>query len=228
MSATAMICVLWLAFAVTHMGMSSLGLRPRIVDKVGERGFVGLYSIVALAIFIPLVSVYWNNKHSGPILWSLGGSPPLMAVQYALMVLAILLLVAGIVAGSPAAMTMGDPKAEPAEPSAPGGVHLIARHALFMALALFGFSHMLVNGFASDVAFFGGFVVFSVVGSIDQDRRKLVTLGESYKVFVEGTPFWPLTGRHSLRALREISPVVLIVGLLIAVALRYFHLQLFG
>ena len=61
-----------------------------------------------------------------------------------------------------------------------------------------------------------------------QDQRKLVTLGESYRVFFEGTPFWPLTGRHTLRGLRQIPPLALITGVLIAVLVRYFHPQLFG
>ena len=59
------IVLLWVAFAATHMGMSSLQLRPKLVGVLGEAGFAGVYSIVALAIFVPLVSIYWGPKHEG-------------------------------------------------------------------------------------------------------------------------------------------------------------------
>ena len=39
MGATLAILGLWLAFAVTHIAMSSLRWRPRLVGALGERGF---------------------------------------------------------------------------------------------------------------------------------------------------------------------------------------------
>ena len=75
MGTTATILLLWAAFAASHMGLSSDRLRPRLVARLGERGFTALYSLLALAIFVPLVAVYFGDKHAGPLLWSLGGVP---------------------------------------------------------------------------------------------------------------------------------------------------------
>ena len=56
MDAALALVALWLAFAVTHMGMSSLRVRPALVRAFGgELPFAGIYSLVALAIFVPLV-----------------------------------------------------------------------------------------------------------------------------------------------------------------------------
>src|SRR5439155_15777635 len=47
-SPTAQIVLLWLGFAGTHLVFSSLPVRQRIVARVGEGPFQGLYSLVAL------------------------------------------------------------------------------------------------------------------------------------------------------------------------------------
>ena len=103
-----MIILLWATFAATHMGLSSIGLRPRLVARVGESGFVGLYSLVALAIFVPLVATYFGHKHTGPALWYLGGLPGIRYVMYAGMALAMTLLVGGLMRPSPAARETGN------------------------------------------------------------------------------------------------------------------------
>ena len=51
MSPTATIVLLWVAFAATHMGLSSVGLRPRLTALLGERPFQGVYSLIAFAIW---------------------------------------------------------------------------------------------------------------------------------------------------------------------------------
>ena len=58
MGTTATILPLWVAFAASHMGLSSHRLRPRLVARLGERGFTALYSLLAFASFVSLVGVY--------------------------------------------------------------------------------------------------------------------------------------------------------------------------
>ena len=74
MAVVAGIVALWVAFAVSHMGLSSLRLRPRLAALLGERGYQAIYSIVALALFVPLVRLYFANPHAGPHLWYFGHS----------------------------------------------------------------------------------------------------------------------------------------------------------
>jgi uncharacterized membrane protein len=223
------IVLLWVAFAATHMGMSSLQLRPKLVGVLGETGFAGVYSIVALVIFVPLVSIYFDHKHEGAMLWPLVRATPWLWLQYLLMWVSVTLLVAGLTRRSPAAM--GKPGEAP-DPSSMqvGGVQRITRHAVFMSAGLLGVAHLMVNSFATDVAFFGGMAVFAVVGSIHQDSRKKVPLGDPYVRFVEQTPLLPASGglSASWQGVRETPIWVLGIGLGLTVLLRVYHQALFG
>lgn len=223
MSPTLTIVLLWLAFAVTHIALSSLKLRPRVVGALGEQGFLAVYCLIALATFVPMVSVYFGNKHSGPMLWSVAVTPPVEVLVTLVMGVALVMLVAGLMTPSPTLMSYSGDKSVEIK-----GVHFITRHAMFMAFGLFGLAHLIPNGFASDIAFFAGFPIFAVVGCIHQDQRKLVTDTKRYPEFHAATPLLPFTGKRSLRGLRELSPVTYLLGIGVLGVLRYFHVQWFG
>lgn len=222
MSVTLGIVALWALFAATHMGLSSQRLRPRLVASLGERGFLGVYSLVALAIFTALCWLYFSNRHTGALLYA----PPPIGVAglwaiYVLQGVAWTLVVAGNLSPSPASIAP-DPK----RGAEPRGVHLLTRHPLFMGVALFGALHLLVMGFASDVAFWAGFPLFAAIGCAHQDRRKLATL-PGYGAWHAATPFLPFTGRATLRGLRELPPLAIAIGVALTVALRWLHGPLF-
>jgi uncharacterized membrane protein len=220
MAATILILLLWLAFGGSHIGLSSVRVRPLLIARLGDRGFQGLYSLISLALFIPLVWVYFGHKHAGPWLWVLPHSTGLRWLMYAGMGIAGVLLVASLARPSPAAIIPGDPT--------PKGVHRLARHPLFMAFALFGGLHLLFNSSTADIVFFGGFVVFTLVGARHQDQRKLATNASGYRAFYEGTPFLPFTGRETAQGLRELPPLIIAIGVGITILLRYFHASWFG
>ncbi len=214
------IVLLWLAFALTHMGLSSLRLRRLLVDTLGMPLFRLVYSLISLAIFVPLVWVYFANKHAGLELWLLPRGTALTWTVYVLVGAAFVLVTAGLANPSPAAVVPGDP--------APRAVYRITRHPLFMGLALFALAHLLPNGWRADLAFFGGFVAVGLIGAWHQDRRKLAVEPGSFAEFRAGTPFLPFTGRQTLTGLRELSPTVVAVGIGLTILVRYFHRNLFG
>jgi uncharacterized membrane protein len=222
MSVTLGIVALWLLFAATHMGMSSQRLRPRLVASIGERGFLGIYSLLALAIFTALCWLYFANRHAGAQLWAPVVTGPVgLWTLYVLQAVAWVLVVAGNLSPSPASIAP-DPK----RGKEPRGVHLLTRHPLFMGVGLFGALHLLVMGFASDVAFFAGFPLFAVAGCAHQDRRKLATLAD-YPAWHAATPFLPFTGRATLRGLRELPPLAIAIGVALTFGLRWLHGPLF-
>jgi len=223
MSAPVAILVLWLLFAGTHMGLSSLRLRPRLVAAAGERAFLGLYSLVALAIFTALFWFYVVHRHQGDLLWSTPIGVAGRWAVYALQAVAWTLIAAGLVQPSPAAMGVPEER----RPKEPRGVQRLTRHPVFMGLGLFGALHLVVNGFASDVLFWAGFPVFALVGSAHQDGRKRVTLGEPYRAWCEATPFLPFTGRETARGLREMGMLPIAIGVGLAVVFRLLHGPLF-
>lgn len=214
------IALLWAAFTASHVGLSSLRVRPKLVGTLGEVAFLGLYSLIALAIFVPLMWLYFSHKHEGPALWVLPRGPLLSWTLYLTMGIAFVLLVASFVNPSPASMAPSS--------STPRGVHWITRHPLVMAFVVFALAHLLPNGFASDVAFFGGFAAFALIAAAHQDRRKLVAGPAGYDEFVAATPFLPFTGSQTARGVRELSKIALVVGIALTVAIRFFHSSWFG
>lgn len=220
MLATVTILALWLAFAGSHMLLSSLPVRERLVARLGQGPFLGLYSLLSFVFFVPLVWTYFANKHAGPLLWSIPVGPVLRWTLYAGMAVAYVLIVAGLVRPSPAAVMPGDPT--------PRGAQRITRHPLLMGLGLFGLMHLVPNGNAADVAFFGGFPIFAVVGCRHQDQRKLAMGTPGFAAFHRETPFLPFTGSATLQGIRELGPVVLLGGLGTTVLLRWFHASWFG
>jgi len=227
MNPTLSVTLLWLAFGGSHIALSSLSLRPKLVAKLGEMGFMGVYSLVALATFAPMVSIYFGNKHTGPMLWSVSMTPPLVMFVAIVMGIAFILLVAGMVTPSPTSFK--PPGQEPKEgDNEPKGVHFITRHAVFMAVGLFGAVHLIPNGSATDVAFFAGFPIFAVLGSIHQDQRKLVTDADHYPAFHSVTALIPFTGKQTLRGIKELAPAAWVGGIVVAYVIRYFHQTFFG
>jgi uncharacterized membrane protein len=223
MSAAGVIAGLWVLFALTHMGLSSRALRPRLVAALGAQGFLGAYSLLAIAIFTALVWFYVVHRHEGALLWTPSiGAAGLWAI-YVLQGVAWVLVVAGVMTPSPAAFVAG--VAPP--PSAARGVHLLTRHPVFMGAGLFGALHLFVMGFASDVVFWAGFPLFAVIGCAHQDRRKLATEGDAYRAWHTRTPFLPFTGRETLRGLREMPPLAIAIGVALATGLRLLHAPLF-
>ncbi len=220
MDSATQIVGLWTLFALTHVGLSSLQVRPRLVSMLGDRAFLGLYSLVAFAVFVPLVWIYMEHRHEGPLLWALSISPALLWALYIVMGAAWVLVVAGGAQPSPASL-LG---------SGPGRVHGVSRltrHPLFMGIGVFGALHLFPLGLASDVAFFAGFPIFALLGCYHQDRRKLASGDEAFRDWYEKTPFLPFTGRETLRGLRELSPMVYGIGIVLTIGFRLLHGPLF-
>jgi len=111
------------------------------------------------------------------------------------------------------------------------GVVRITRHALFMGIAVWAVGHVIVNGWLSDVLFFGGFAVFSVVGAAHQDARKRVTDHERLRAFFAETsmlPFAAIVGGRTEFVAAEIPVLGVAVGAAAAVGLYLAHPWLFG
>jgi uncharacterized membrane protein len=213
------IAALWALFLTTHVSLSSQRLRPILVKTLGEGGFLGAYSLLALAIFIPLVWIYGTNKHAGAFLWY--GSPIewMRPIVYVAMALAFVLVIGGNLNPSPASLAPGGGLIR--------GVLRITRHPLFMGFGLFGLLHLCVARVnEAELAFFGGLPVVALIGCWHQDRRKLATDGESFRKFYERTSFLPF-GRGDFRGLID-PPLALGIGIAATVLLRIFHPAIFG
>ena len=217
---TCAVLMWWGAFAGSHILLSSTPVRSRLVARIGEGPFAGAYSLIALVFFSLLVWAYLTNKHAGPWLWTVAMTEPLRWVVYLVMGTALVLIMCGVVQPSPA--LIGQKSA-----GEPAGILLITRHPVFMGWGLGGLVHLLPNGTAADLAFFGGFALFAVVGSAHQDRRKLAAGVPGYEEFCARTPFLPFTGGRTLEGLRGLPKTGFAAGIVLTLVVRFFHASLF-
>lgn len=216
----------WILFGATHVFGSSVPVRTFVSDRVGVPAFKGVYTLVALATFVPLVYVYFHNKHAGAQLFA--PSSAAMHVTELLMVLAFVVLLQGLATPNPMSTA-----AELSGQAGAGarGIQRVTRHPMNFAFVLFGFAHCLSNPFVGDWVFFGGFVVYGIVSAVHQDARTRATRPDAVKAFQDETSLVPfaaiLRGKQRL-ALGEYGRIPLVVGIVLALAIRVFHGALFG
>ena len=219
MSAAFWIAFCWILFAGSHLVMSSLPVRGSIIARVGEKAFVPLYSLVAFATFIPLVWVYLSNRHASGVVWNLAAAPGVRSLAMLLAVLAFAVMVGGVLQPSPA--LVGSKQSSGAR-----GLTRITRHPLFMGIALWSLSHLLINGFLTDVLFFVGMLAFSLAGAAHQDARKRATADARLGQFFAESSFGPfgavIAGRNRL-IWRELPWVGLVIGAAVAVGAYALH-----
>jgi len=226
MEATLLIGGFWAAFAGTHVWLSSARTRAALIERVGPQPFQGIYSLVALATFVPLVWIFARHKHAGPLLWVTLGPPTVArAVNYVLMALAMILFVASLLPSStpPSSMMAHGP-------ASVHGMLRVTRHPMLASFGVFGVAHLLMNGALGDVLFFGGFPLFAWIGGRHQDARKLRTVS-GYDTLMATTSIVPfaaiLAGKQRLVA-RELPIAALAIGLIVTIVVRTYHHQLFG
>jgi uncharacterized membrane protein len=210
-------------FIGTHMVLSSLAVRQRLIARLGVKAFLGTYTLIAFATFIPLVWAYFSNRHAGGLAWNLVGLPGARPLAMVLSVIGIALVAGAVIQPSPA--LAGITKAWGSR-----GLTRITRHPLFMGIAIWALGHLLLNGFVTDLLFFGSMLVFSLVGSVHQDARKRVLEWERLAPFFAQTSFWPfgaiLAGRNRL-VWSELPWIALAIGAAVAVGMYALHPWLF-
>ena len=222
MSPTTSIVLLWIAFTATHLGLASVRVEPKLRARLGNAAFLGLYSVIALALFVPLVSIYFSNRHAGPWLWVVPVRPWLRVLLYLGMTLGIVLTVGSLLRPSPASIVPGAAaRSAHAGTVEVRGVYRVTRHPLVLGLAIVWALHLIPNASTADLAFFGGFLAFSLAGAKHQDARKLHAGDEKIRDFIAATSFLPF-GR-GLGALADLSPLVVALGVLAALGIRWLH-----
>ena len=107
-------------------------------------------------------------------------------------------------------------------PNAPAevrGIYRITRHPLVLGLALIWALHLIPNASTADVAFFGGFVLFSLAGAWHQDARKLAAGDEKFRAF-HARDVVPAV-RARLGGLADLPLLVVALGIVAALGIRW-------
>ncbi|HEX6103598.1 MAG TPA: NnrU family protein [Alphaproteobacteria bacterium] len=149
-----------LVFFGGHVLLSAAPVRPGVVARLGERGFLALYSTIAL---IGLVWLGYGYAVAPREVW--WGGPGLAAVPLVLMAPAALLYVGAFSQRNPTSV------GQSADADAARGIMRITRHPFLWAMALWAASHLAVNGDLPSLVLFGGILALSLVGMREIDRK---------------------------------------------------------
>ena len=186
-------------FLLTHLGVSSTKVRDHIVDMIGEKVYLLIYSLVALVFLVFFIWIYLETPRYD-YLWM--PNPDLYWLAKLSMPLACVLLVGAFMVRNPS--NVGEVLSDGDDVSKlVNGVVCITRHPIQWAIILWGIGHVTANGDIASIIFFSIFVLLSGAGSILLDFKKSKQLGESwrqYELLTSNVPFIALVkGRTSLR-----------------------------
>lgn len=170
------------AFAASHLVLSHPLRRP-LVETMGERGFLVIYTLVAVATLGATVWAYRAAPATVP-LWIPGDG--LWALATLVMLLASILLLGSFV-GNPTRPGLGPLTAAPPA----RGVFSVTRHPMMWAIALWGLAHILVYPVEKNIALAAPIVVLALVGAALQDRKKLALDPAGFSDWQARTSYWP-------------------------------------
>ena len=182
MTSTASLAIATLAFVVSHLAMSH-PLRDALVRRIGERGFLGLYSLFAFATLGWMVLAWRGMPEPSPA-WT---APYWWwPIASGIMLFASMLLVGSLI-GNPALPHPGAPRDIPA----PRGVFAITRHPMNWSFMLWAAVHASVAGSARNLIVAAGIFLLALAGSLGQDRKKARLIGEPWRQWQAQTSFVP-------------------------------------
>jgi uncharacterized membrane protein len=170
-------------FVGTHFLMSH-PLRARMVARLGENGFAGVYSLVSLATFGWMIWAY-RQAPMGEMVWNVGDA---IWVVASLLTLLASVLFLGSFFGNP---VLSQTSGEALISKQPGGALLVTRHPMMWGFALWGVAHVLIAPRADSFIFVGSIIFLALAGAAGQDRKKAALGGDGWSHWVANTSYWP-------------------------------------
>lgn len=211
-----------LVWLFIHFGISGTHLRDRVVARVSEQPFRGLFSLLSIAALGFLI-VGWSSAPVIPLwyapLW-------LRWILVFVMVPAFVLFVASVSGRNPT-MIGG----EHAVAEAVRGIQRITRHPMLWSFALWAGVHVIGNGDVAAVLFFGTFLITALGGMPLIDAKLARRDPASWRALSAATSITPfgaiVQGRNGFVP-SEIGWGPLLLGVAAWSALLYIHPWLFG
>jgi uncharacterized membrane protein len=207
------------SFVGSHLLLSH-PLRAPLVGRIGEQGFLGLYSLVA-AITLGWTIYAASHAPAQPPLWA----APVGAWHGAnLAMLLVAILLAGSLVGNPASF---DPTGNPKFPQTPRGVLALTRHPMMSAILLWALIHAALWPTPAMLIVTGGMGGLALIGALGQDAKKARTIGQPWRDWQRRTGFIPfgaqLSGRLGWGALMPTSPIPVVAGIGLWLAATWAH-----
>lgn len=179
------------SFVGTHFILSH-PLRQPLVNKIGEKPFLGLYSLVS---FLTLGATIWAYlaAPTTALLWAVGDG--LWALATVLMLIASILLLGSLIR-NPAL-----PGGATSAATAPArGVYGVTRHPMMWAFAIWGAVHILIYPVEKNIIVAAAIIVLALGGAALQDRKKAALDPQGWEAWESRTSYWPFAAIAQGRA----------------------------
>ena len=217
-------------FVLLHVGVSATGLRGRIVARIGEGPYRGLFSVASLALLAWMVMGFramradpfdpLNESLWWPAAWLHWPAVALVGVGF-------VLAVAGLLSPGPtlAGFERTLAQAEPAR-----GALRITRNPFLWGVAFWAAGHLLANGERWAVMLFGALGAMVLFGTRSIDRKGAARDPEAWAKFEAATSNAPFAAIAQGRNKLVFSELWwrLLAALLVFVIVGLAHGSLFG
>ena len=216
-----------LFFLLLHLLVAGTRVRDAIVGAIGERPYLGLFSLASLGGIVWLAISYNAVSRAGSdLIWDLG--PGVAHLGIVVVGLAFLLGVPGLLSPNPTAVMQGETAVLDGIVQ---GVLRITRHPFLWGVALWAGFHLLANGDQASIIFFGTFFVLAVAGTYSIDAKRARKMGAAWQAFAKTTSNIPfaaiVAGRNSLKV-GELLSYRLVIALIVFLVVLFAHKWLFS
>lgn len=140
---------LLLFFLIHSVSVINHSWRDQFVQKYGEMAWKGVYALISIAGFTMIIQGYAEARMEPTVIYN--SAPWLRHLAMLVMLPVFPLLLATYF---------------------PGRIKTAAKHPMLAAVKLWALSHLLVNGFLTDVLLFGSFLAWAVLVRISMKHRQ--------------------------------------------------------
>jgi uncharacterized membrane protein len=194
-------------FLAGHFGISNTLLRPMLIQRLGEKAYLGLYSVAALVAFVWLIMAWSDASYQH--LWD--ATKFWSHLPYGGILIACFLLVGGLTVANPSMVGKSLDEGFD-EDWRPRGILAVTRHPVMWAIGVWALAHLGANGDMAALIFFGSFALLALSGTVLIDRRKSAQDSSRWAGIVAATSNLPflamIQGRARLRLGELVVPVV--------------------
>jgi uncharacterized membrane protein len=209
---------------ISHFGISSTRLRTLLVTRIGERPYLGLYSLNTIVAFTWLITSY---RHA-PLL-RLWNAPA--AVRLAALPIVLLAFMIGAVG-----LTTPNPTTVGAEAlfdrrDIVVGILRVTRNPFLWGVGLWALAHIAATGDLASVLLFASIGALGLVGSRLIDAKKARTYRSRWEAFAARTsnlPFLAIARGRQRFVLLEMGLWRIVLALTLFTLMLFLHRWAFG
>jgi protein-S-isoprenylcysteine O-methyltransferase Ste14 len=174
-------------FGIQHSGVSSLGVKERIIDRWGKTGYANLFTATSiLTLLIAFLSMnFWN--------WLYFITEPAL-VQPILLIIGVILGIAGGIIAMRASQvisvsTVADMRTDRKAELVTDGIYARVRHPLYLATVIAFGALAFLYPFPVVIVFALSMIAYTMIGALFEERKLLLHYGDEYRDYKKQAGF---------------------------------------